>query len=136
MQEQQVEFGRAATCEFFLGGHLEVIGVLGGTAQAGICETGIAFGALSLAFVNIVPDGTNQAVSLASNAAQSASKHFVSLTVAINISGHESANALFVGALNHGDKAILRQGFAKMHVASAAPGAVSCACQIHQTTGN
>ena len=79
----------------------------------------------------VVPDSADQAVTLAHDAVESATKHFIGLTVAIDVGRHEGANALFMGALNDGDETILGQSLAKMHVASATPGAVSCAGQVH-----
>ena len=37
-----------------------------------------------------------------------------------------------LGVLNDRDKALFSQRFAKVHVASAVPGSISCACQIHK----
>src|SRR5438105_9425549 len=111
MEQEQIELVRAATGEFFLGSHCEVISIFGGTAQSRIGETGIAFGAFPFSFVKIVPDSADQAITPARDAAEGAAKHLIGLAIPVNVSGHEGANAFFVGALDYRNKAIFVQRF-------------------------
>src|SRR2546430_13089061 len=132
MEQEQIEFAGPAASELLLGSHSEVIGVFGGATQSRIGEAGIAFGAFPFSLVKIMSNSAHEAVAFSGNAAQRPAQHLIGLAIAVNIGRHEGANAFFVGALDDRNEAIFVQRFAKMHVASAAPGAVSCASQVHQ----
>jgi len=65
VQQQQVELVDAAALEAALGRHAKVARVLVGPAQAGVGEARKALGALALALIEIVADGTDDAGLLA-----------------------------------------------------------------------
>src|SRR5438876_7406292 len=132
MEQQQIELAGAASGQLLLRSHSEIISILGRTAQGRICKARIAFGSFPLSLVKIMTNSSHEAVALACDAAQRTAKHLIGLAIAVDIGSHKGANAFSVSALDDRDAAIFLQGFAKMHVASAAPGAVSYACQVHQ----
>src|SRR6266516_3182583 len=131
MEQQQIELAGAASGQLLLRSHSEVISILGRTAQGRIFKARIAFGSFPLSLVKIMTNSAHETVALACDAAERTAEHLICLAVAIHIGGHKGADAFFVSALDDRDEAIFLQGFAKMHVASAAPGAVGCACQVH-----
>ncbi len=93
----------------------------------------IAFRTLAFTFVKVMADRADEAVGIAGQTIESASKHFIRGAIAVNIRGHERSNAALVGVLNDVKKAFFTERLAKVHVASAAPGSVCCACQVHKS---
>ena len=127
VQHEQIELIGAATLEFFVGGKLDELFIALGAAQFGIGEAGIAAAAGALTVVEVVADHADQGVGVAINALEGLAEQFVGLAVAVDVGGDEGADALFVGGLDAADVALLAEGFAEVHEASAAPGAV-CSC--------
>ena len=131
MEEEAVELVHATAGEGFLGGHAEVVAELARRAQGGIGEAREAFGPGALAFVEVVADGADEAVAVARKSGEGVAEEFVRCARAIDIGGHEGADALAVGVLGGLDPARVVEGGAVVHEASAIPGAVSCASDVH-----
>ena len=76
-------------------------------------------------------DHADEAVGGAVDAFERAAEQLVGLAVSIDVGGDEGADAGLVGGLDAADEALLGKGFAKVHEASAAPGAVCCGGRFH-----
>ncbi len=76
-------------------------------------------------------DHSHEAVGAAVDALERLAKQFVGLAVAIDIGRHEGPDPGFVGGFDAADEALLAEGFAEMHEASAAPSAVCRRGGIH-----
>ncbi len=131
MQEQQVKFVRAAAFKGLFRRHPEILGELIRRPQARVREARETLRAVPLAGIKIMPHCADAAVGIPREAGQGAAEHFIGGAVAIDIGGHEGADAAVPGVLNDLEEAFFRKGFTKMHVTSATPGAVSRARQIH-----
>jgi hypothetical protein len=77
-------------------------------------------------------DRADEAVGVALETGERAPKHFVRRAIAVNVRRHKRADAALVSVLHDRDETFLAEFLAEVHEASAAPGAVSCACQFHK----
>ena len=136
MQQEEIEFVRATAGQFLLRRHAEVARVVRREAQAGIGEAREALRAVALAGVKVVPDCAGEAIAVAPHAGQGAAEHLVRRAVAVHVGGQKGADALLMRVLDGAEKTVVVERFAKVHEASAAPGAVGRACRFHKMRVN
>src|SRR5439155_10792709 len=132
VQQQQVEPVSPASGQRLFGGHAQVFGELIRRTKLRVREARIAFRAVAFAGIKIVSDRADEAVGIAWQAGERASEHFIGGAVAVNVRGHERADALPVGVLNDLEKAFFAERLTEVHVASAAPGSKSSAGNVHK----
>ena len=132
VQQKQIEFVHPAAGQFLFRGHAQVVGELVRRAERGIGEARKAFRSVPFAGIKIVTHRADQAVGVAAHAGQGAAQHLVGLPVAVHIGGQERADALIVGVADDFEKAVVVERFAKVHEASAAPGAIGGVGQFHK----
>jgi hypothetical protein len=120
VQQQDVEGVDAEALERALAGHAQVRGVLVGPAQPRVGEAREALRALALALVEVVPDGADQAVVVAADAAQRAAEERVGLPRPVGVGGEDRVDAL--PRAQQRREAVVIDRLAEAHEAPAAPG--------------
>ena len=132
VEEEQVELLHAAAFEGVLGRHFQVLEILLRAAQRGVGEAREAFRAVAFAIVKIVAHRADERIGVARKTCEGAAEHRVGDAVAVNVGGHEGADAALVGVADDGEKTVVGQGFAKVHEAAAAPDSVRCSGGFHK----
>ncbi len=120
VQQEQVERVRADPLQRALRRHPQVARVAVGAAQPRIREARVALRSLPLAFVEVVPDGADQAVGVAVRALQRPAEQRVGVAGAVGVRGHDRAHARV--RAQQREQPLVVERDAEVHEAAAAPG--------------
>lgn len=131
VKHQAIKLGNATACEGLLGSHLEVVQIALGSSEAGLGEASIALGTRAHAAVEVVSDDADEGVTVPVDAFQGLTENLVGSAHAINISCDEGADTFVIGLTHHAHVTLIIERFSKVHVFSAAPGAVCCSREVH-----